>query len=128
MRYLGIDYGSKRIGIAVSDESNKIAMPKMVLANNRSAIDEINTILCDNDAGTIVLGESKNFQGADNAIMADIKAFKQKLEDRLGKPVVFEPEFMSSAQAERFQGKNDMLDASAAAVILQSFLDRLNAI
>ena len=55
--------------------------------------------------------------------MKKIKTFKLQLEDLLKIPVRYEPEFMTSHQAEQFQGKHDMLDASAAALILQSYLD-----
>jgi putative holliday junction resolvase len=126
MRYLGIDYGSKRVGIAVSDEEGKFALPNVVLPNNAKLLDELNTIICDNNVTTVILGESKNFKGEDNTIMNDIRHFKEKIENNLGKTVIFEPEFLTSHAAQRFQGKNDMHDASAAALILQSYLDRFN--
>lgn len=125
MRYLGIDYGSKRVGVAVSDEEGKFALPKVVLQNTSKLLDELNTIICDNEISTVILGESKNFKGEDNTIMKDVREFKEKIENNLGKTVIFEPEFLTSHAAQRFQGKNDMHDASAAALILQSYLDRL---
>jgi putative Holliday junction resolvase len=126
MRYLGIDYGSKRVGIALSDESGKFAMPHSVLANTKKLEDELNAIVCDNEVKVIVLGESKDFKGNDNAIMKSVHEFKRRIEDTLHLPVIFEPEFLTSHQAERTQGKSELLDASAAALILQSYLDRLN--
>jgi putative holliday junction resolvase len=126
MRYMGIDYGSKRVGVAVSDEEGKFALPKMVLQNSAKLLDELNRIICENEISTIVLGESKNFKGEDNTIMKDVREFKEKIENNLGKTVIFEPEFLTSHAAQRFQGKNDMHDASAAALILQSYLDRVN--
>lgn len=125
MRYLGIDYGSKRVGIALSDESNAFALPHKVIENSKKLTEEINDIVCQNNVEVIVVGESKNFKGEDNTIMDAIRKFKEELENKVGKKVIFEPEFMSSQQAERWQGKNDMHDASAAAIILQSYLDRL---
>ena len=126
MRYLGIDYGSKRVGVAISDESNKFALPKIVIENKNPAklIDDLNIIICDNEVGYIILGESKDYKGIDNKIMRDIRKFKEDLENTLHLPVIFEPEFMTSHAAERFQGKNEFHDASAAALILQSYLDR----
>jgi putative Holliday junction resolvase len=122
---MGIDYGSKRVGVAVSDESNSFALPRKTLQNNPSLFDELNTIICDVEPEAIILGESKNFQGEDNKIMKDIRAFKEKLENQFARPVIFEPEFLTSHQAVQFQGKNAEIDASAAALILQSYLDRL---
>lgn len=124
MRYIGIDYGSKRVGVAISDEEGKLAFPKGVLPNNRYLFTEIKN-LCSKEVGGIVLGESKDYQMKDNAIMEKIRRFKVELEQGIGIPVYFEPEFMTSHQASRFQQEKDLLlDARAAAIILQSFLDR----
>jgi putative holliday junction resolvase len=125
MRLLGIDYGSKRIGIALSDESKTIATPKAVLVNGPKLIQEIKDICAKDNVIEIVLGDSKNFKGEPNKIMKKIEPFRRKLEEEIGLPVYMEQEFLTSFAAERFQGKNDMLDASAAALILQSYLDRM---
>lgn len=123
MRFLGIDYGTKRVGIALSDQTAKFALPKMVLPNNGELLANIADFCLNNDVGEIVIGESKDFSGWPNKIMAEILKFKSDLESRLKLPVHLEPEFLTSAEAERIQGKNDMLDASAAAIILQSYLN-----
>lgn len=126
MRLLGIDYGSKRIGIAQSDESGQFAMPLIVLNNSKKMLDEVIKIAEERGIKKIVMGESKNYKGEANTILPESLNFKMELESR-GYKVHLEPEFMTSANAERFQGKNDMLDASAAALILQSFLDKANS-
>lgn len=125
MRFMGIDYGSKRVGVALSDESNRFALPHSVVPNTKKLVDDLNTIVCENEVTHIVLGESKNFKGEDNKIMKDIRAFKDDIENRIGKPVAWEPEFMTSQHAARAQGEHELLDASAAALILQSYLDRM---
>ncbi len=125
MKFMGIDYGTKRVGIALSDESNTFALPLKTLSNSKRIFDEINDIMCDKEITHIIIGESKNFQGQDNTVMKEIKVFKENLENRFGKPVLFEPEFMSSQQASSVQGDHALLDASAAAIILQSYLDRI---
>ena len=122
MRLLGIDYGSKRVGIAVSDEAGQFAMPLIVLSSSKNLVKEIADIAKENKAEQIVLGESKNYKGEANAVLPASMNLKKDLEVE-GYTVHFEPEFMTSVNAERFQGKNDMLDASAAALILQSYLD-----
>lgn len=121
---MGIDYGSKRVGIALSDESGKFALPHSVIQNSSKLVDDLNAIICENDVGVVVMGESKDFKGKENNIMKAVHALKQKIEDLLGKTVVYEPEFLTSHAAQRFQGRNEMHDASAAALILQSYLDR----
>ena len=126
MKYLGIDYGSKRVGVAVSDEMGKFAFAKAVLVNDRMLLMAIRKICTEEKVEMIVLGESKDYQGEDNPIMKRILKHKNELEAELGLPVHLEPEFMTSAQAEHIQGKTAMHDASAAALILQSYLDRVN--
>jgi putative Holliday junction resolvase len=123
MRLLGIDFGSKRIGIALSDPGRQFAMPLKVITSTKDTLTDILNIAKDNEIKEIVIGESKNYKGEANTILADTLKLKTELEKE-GYVVYLEPEFMTSANAERFQGKNDLLDASAAALILQSFLDK----
>jgi putative Holliday junction resolvase len=124
MRYLGIDFGSKRVGIAVSDEEGKMAFPHSVILNRDNLTEEVEKIIKEKKINKIVIGESKDFKSAPNKIMAKIEKFKKILEENTNLEVLFEPEFMTSSQAEQIQGKNEMHDASAAAIILQSFLDK----
>lgn len=136
MRILGIDYGAKRIGVALSDPEAKFGQPHSVIKNSKATKDEVLAKILDivktEQVAEIVLGESKNFKGQDNVIMPAIRDFKRSLECALAflapptVPVIFEPEFLTSHQAEYFQGKHDLLDASAAALILQSYLDKKN--
>ena len=123
MRFLGIDYGKKRVGIAVSDPSGCFALPHSVTENSEDLAEKVKKICMANEVETIVLGESKDFAGLDNTIMEEVRSFAEKLKST-GLSVVLEPEHLSSAAAERFQGKVQKLDASAAAIILQSYLDR----
>jgi putative Holliday junction resolvase len=126
MKLMGIDYGSKRVGIATSDDGEQFAMPLITINNSKNLLLEVVDIARKNNIKEIVMGESKNYKGQANAILPESLNFKMDLENE-GFIVHLEPEFMTSANAERFQGKNDMLDASAAALILQSFLDKRQA-
>lgn len=123
MKIMGIDYGTKRVGIAFSDEGRQFAIPSEVIKNSKNLIKEIKEIADKNYVKEIVMGESKNYKGEANSILEESLNFKSEIE-KLGFKVYLEPEFMTSVNAERFQGKDDMLDASAAALILQSFLDK----
>jgi len=120
---IGIDYGSKRVGVAVSDESGKFALPFVVIPNSADLLTEIEEIAVENDVKEIVMGDSRNYDMTANKIQPAILEFKSQLEAKEF-TVYLEPEFMTSVQAERLQGKNDKSDASAAALILQSFLDK----
>jgi methionine--tRNA ligase beta chain len=124
MKYLGIDYGEKRVGIAISDNDGKVAFPKIVLENDVKLLKKIGDIITDELCVAIVIGESKDYKGEDNKINPAIISFKRSLATVIKLPIYLEPEFMSSMQVEKNFGKTDMLDASAAAIILQTFMDK----
>jgi len=127
MRILGIDYGSKRVGVALSDDAQEYAFPKAVLQNNKTLIDELEKIALENEVSLVVVGDSRDFAGAANKIMDKVVPFVEDLRLRLGLPVEMELEFMTSQEAERLQGKNELLDASAAALIIKSFIEKRQA-
>jgi len=124
MKYLGIDYGEKRVGIAVSDIEAKVAFPKIVLENNAELINKISDLIQEFEVESVVIGESKDYKGEDNKINPKIISFKRDLFSVIKLPISLEPEFMTSMQVEKTFGKTDMLDASAAAIILQTFMDK----
>lgn len=146
MRYLGLDYGTKRIGIALSDENGKMAFAYGVIANIgvEKVLAKIKKICAENFVGEIVLGKSLNYKGQPNPIMAKIEPSKTALEKEIGLPVIYENETLSSAEArrpldgprkrppilskrkspEKERQARMKIDASAAALILQSYLDR----
>ena len=125
MRYLGIDFGAKRVGLAVSDDTGRMAFPYLVLENGGNLLEDIVLIIKKEKIGEVVVGESTDFKGEPNKIMKGIKEFSEILKNKIDLPIFFEPEFLTSAQALHLQGKNKMHDASAATIILQSYLDRL---
>ena len=138
MRYLGIDYGTKRVGVAVSDEMGSLAFPRAIFSNNAELIPNILKLFEEEEIGGIVLGESHTQSGQENKVMKEITVFKEKLEQETGRQVFLESEFMTSMEAsrQRFemqseQGRNTRsdktkIDDSAAALILQRFLDKKN--
>jgi putative holliday junction resolvase len=124
MKYLGIDYGDKRVGVSISDESGKFAFPYKVIENVHDLADKVKEIILREEIHTVVVGESLDFHGQPNMVMKNIERFVEELKNKTEARVCYEPEFLTSVQAERTTGKNDMNDASAAAIILQSFLDK----
>jgi putative holliday junction resolvase len=134
MKYLGIDYGTKKIGLAVSDETGVLAFPLTTVLSGREALSHIAELIRKEGVGGVVLGESRDYKGQPNAVMEDIEQFKKDLEELAGVPVAYEQEFLSSAAAARqyepeaksrkANPAQDKLDAAAAALILQSYLDR----
>lgn len=126
MKYIGIDYGTKRIGVALSDDGGTMAFPYGVVPNTTGLFDELETIIKKHEVSGVVVGESLDYSGKPNPVMKEIKEFVRVLEERTGMVVQYEPEFLTSAEARHIQGDSNTLDASAAAIILQSFLDKLN--
>lgn len=133
MKYLGIDYGTKRIGIARSDESGTLAFPLTTIAAGPNALGEMVEIINREEAEKIIIGESKNFNNEPNLLQEDIEQFKKDLAELTQLPVEYESELFSSAQAARQfapdgsrkqNPSQEKLDAAAAALILQSYLDR----
>lgn len=125
MRYLGIDYGSKRVGVAISDPDGSMAFPRLVMQNTRALVDDVVRLATEEGVETIVVGESVDYKGKDNPIMARAREFALAIGQR-GFQTAFIPEHLTSREAAHIQGENDLHDASAAAIILQSYLDREN--
>lgn len=123
MKYLGIDYGTKRTGIAISDEGNSFAFPKDIVPTDVVFEYIVATVAVDKIAG-IVIGESLASNGEKNELGEKIKSFAKRVEEKTGLPVFFIREDFSSVEAHRYQTKKGSRDDSAAAVILQRFLDK----
>ncbi len=125
MKFLGIDYGTKRIGLAVSDENGKLAFPREVVKNNGELFRKIERIIYAEKVSEVVVGESLDFAGLPNLLMKEIDFFVVSLEKKFKIAVCLEKEFLTSVEARRY-GQGDQVDASAAALILQRYLDKKN--
>lgn len=124
MRYLGIDYGSKRIGLAVGDDGIRIAFPREVIQNDPQVLERIKALCQKDKIEAIVLGQSLDYKGQPNEVQSQITKFKSELESVTRLPIYYQSETLTSAEAARSTAKAN-LDASAAAIILQTYLDRL---
>ena len=123
-RILGIDFGTKKVGIAVSDKDSNFALPKVVLKNDKDLIKNIEKIIEENNISSIIIGESMNYKGEENPVMKSMKNFVNEIKKKSNLQIYFEPEFLTSSQVRNTQGESKMIDASAAALILQSFIDK----
>ena len=143
MKFLGIDYGTKRIGVAISDENGKMAFPKEIVLNNANTFTRMGEIIKKENIKEIVVGESVDFSGKLNALSGRINIFVSELSERFKLPIRKQKEFLTSVEARKSKnGKNFLnlsqahsrikqiksgrIDASAAALILQRYLDRKN--
>ena len=124
MRYLGIDYGTKRVGLATAEDAGNMAFPLGVIAHTKTLIKDV-VLLCEKERiERIVIGESRDNSGKPNPVMEAITEFARQLAPATGLPIDFHPELFTSREAMHLQGDNDQNDASAAAIMLQSYLDR----
>lgn len=135
MRYLAIDFGDKRTGLAVCDADETIASPLAVLTGQGALPERIAEVIKTQQIDAIVLGLPLNMDGTEGGRVKIVRKFAEELAAFIDVPVQFHDERLSSFDAEgKFAGseltrkqKKRRLDAVAAASILQSFLDHKNA-
>jgi len=70
MRYLGIDYGTKRVGLALSDEDGRMAFPESVVPNTRKLLATVAKLCTLRGVEEVVIGESRDYKGNENAVYA----------------------------------------------------------
>ncbi len=124
MRLLGIDYGTKRIGLALSDEDGQFAYPHIVLKNNSKIIEQIAAICRGDRVGEIVLGWSLNYKRQENPLMKKIRIFQTALAEATKLPITLEDEVLTTREANQEIGPDNFTDARAAAIILRTYLAR----
>jgi putative Holliday junction resolvase len=121
---LGIDYGGRRVGLALSDDAGSLAFPHKIIENTKQLIHEIGEIVKKEGVTRIVVGLPRALGDmSDTEMTARVRTFAKDLE-AIGPPVDFEDEFLSSSEVARQGGTKGAIDASAAAIILQSYLER----
>lgn len=133
---LGLDFGRKRIGVARSDPSGMLASPHTTLVrrlNRRPPYRTLEEIADLVGARTLVMGLPLELDGSENEWCAEVREAGSRISERLGRPLVFVDERLTSVQAEeairsaglRKKDREDKarIDSAAAALILQSWLD-----
>ncbi len=137
-RILAVDYGERRIGVALSDPLRMIATPLPTLQRKRGKrppVQAILDIVQANDVDALVVGLPLTLAGTESEWTLEVRAFGETLARRSGLPVTFVDERMSSVAAERAvrglglpkheRERKDRIDAAAAVLILQAHLDAL---
>ncbi len=139
MRALGIDYGGRRIGLALSDPSGTLASPLRVLERPPSERDAVRLVCeeiarlvaADDGLATVVVGWPRRLDGSPNEQTPVVEAFARAIGQATALPVVLQDERLSSHEAESrlalrerdWRKRKSKLDAAAAAVVLQDYLD-----
>ncbi|HYE87147.1 MAG TPA: Holliday junction resolvase RuvX [Vicinamibacterales bacterium] len=136
---LGIDYGARRIGLALSDATATLASPWRLLqrppseaATLRVMVDEIRTLAGEDDGlEAVVVGWPRRLDGSPTDQTPLVEAFANALRSHIDMPVILQDERLSSHEAESrlarresdWRKRKAMIDAAAAAIILQDYLD-----
>ena len=128
MKYLGIDYGSKKVGYAQSDDDGKIAFPLMISPNDKNLLKETVQLIRELKITTVVIGESVDEKGKPNPIAKEARKFGTSIENTTDVKIAFEKEWYSTVEARKQPGKEGghEVDDQAAAIILQRYLDKVN--
>jgi putative Holliday junction resolvase len=137
-RLLGVDYGERRVGIALSDPTATIAQPLTVLlrrAGKRPPVQAVADLIAQHEVVHIVVGLPLTLAGEENDWTREARDFGEKVAARAGVGVTFADERMTSVAAERAvrslglrraeRERKERVDAAAAAIILQGYLDRM---
>jgi putative holliday junction resolvase len=135
-RVLGIDYGERRVGLALSDPLGTIAQPLPTLQRRRGKrppVAAVARLVDEHQVSRLVLGLPLTSAGEESEWTAEVRRFGDALAERTGRPVAYMDERMTSARAERAvrslglpkhrREEKQRVDAMAAVLILQAYLD-----
>ena len=135
-RLIGVDMGSKRVGLSISDENRKIAIPLKTInyENIQILIDELENIINENNVYAIVFGNPKNMDGTEGSSSQSVKDKVKLISEKIKTPIFMWDERLSTVGAFNLSSQLDVnvtkrvknIDENAAAFILQGVLDFLN--
>ncbi len=136
MRILGLDHGTRRVGVAVSDEMHLIAQPLEYIAPEPFAdfLKRLKEILAEKEVGLILIGNPRNMDGSYGPAAIKVQEFAAALKDAVTVPLKLWDERLTTKQAQNYliQGgvrrdqRKEKVDKTAAAILLQSYLDGLH--
>ena len=135
-RLIGLDLGSKRIGVSICDEKQLIATPFKTLnrSTSKELIDELKNIIQENDIKGIIIGNPLNMDGSSGRSTQSVKDTSNNIEKSLNLPICLWDERLSTVGAFNLSSQLDInvskrekkIDENAAAFILQGAIDFLN--
>ena len=135
-RLLAIDYGEKRLGLAISDPNQIISKPlkTLILSDSKYIYNELEKIISDYEIQKLIIGLPLGMDGKNTQQTSKVEAFKENLQNKISIPIILFDERLSSVSAKKSlisQGiktghNKSKIDQTAAAIFLQHFLDTLN--
>ena len=128
VRLMALDLGSRRTGVAVSDELGLYAHPRLaVRGGTRALLSAIPALVTAEDVGEVIVGLPLTLAGEDSAQTTATRAFVERLREHLEVPVTTWDERLSTVEAARYvprgRQRDGALDSAAAALLLQAVLD-----
>lgn len=131
-RLIGLDIGERRIGVSISDELGMIASPLKTIDARGDVAAELRTIMSTYGARRFVVGLPLGMSGKEGPQAAEVRSIAENLREKLAVEIVYSDERLSSAVADqtlikqgaRRDKRKQHIDAMAAAVILQGYLDK----
>ncbi len=137
MRVIGLDFGTRTVGVALSDEAQIIAQPLVTIERKhatklRRTYAQLERIIDEQNVGSIVLGFPKNMNNTEGERAEATRHFMDDLERRTGLPVILVDERLTTVEADRIleetgvaaSARKAHIDKMAAAIILQNYLDK----
>ncbi len=141
MRYMGLDYGDKTVGVAISDELGITAQPLLTITRERSnklrqTCKQIEDIIREQNVEVIVVGKPLNMNGTEGERLEATREFIEMVRRRTGLLVEELDERLTTMEADRIlseynvakSGRKEYIDKMAAAIILQTYLDRIRTV
>lgn len=129
--YLGLDVGTRRIGVAAADSIAKIAQPIATLPASEDGIERLRQYIKELDVTHVIVGRPRNQSGLTTGQTASVEEFAARTLNPLKLPIIWQDESVTSVLAEeRLQTRNkpytkEDIDAEAATIILQDFLEEM---
>jgi putative pre-16S rRNA nuclease len=124
VKILAIDYGTKRIGLAVSDETATLAR-ELAIVPPKEFWQSIKDIIRRESVERIIIGLPLNMSGERTDKSREVQAFSDQLQEIAAVPLEFMDERLSSVMAENLPGGRENTDSLAAQIILQNYLDKM---
>jgi len=135
-RLIGVDMGSKRVGLSISDENRKVATPIKTINydNIQALVDELRKLINENNVHAIIFGNPKNMDGTEGSSSQSVKDKAKIISEKIQIPIFMWDERLSTVGAFNLSSQLDInvskrvknIDENAAAFILQGVLDYLN--
>lgn len=123
-RLLGIDYGEKNIGLAISDEDQKFSFEYDIWPAYEF-FERIEGLIAEQDIGKIIVGLPLNMEGKETPKTLEVKSFIETLRKQIDLPVETSDERLTSKMAAKLAGRDEEIDSLAAQIILENYINKI---